>query len=245
MSKLIERFIGQTAIGTFDASAHQKRLIDARGADVFKFVDDFVRSRSAAADAITGATVTLVEAGAGETTVAYADVVGGVLRISADANDNDGANVQFAPEAFKLAAGFKYFYFGCRVKISEATQSDLFIGLAVTDTDLLGGVTDSIGFRKVDGETTLSVLVEKDSTETLVTAAANIGTAYRFLELVHDGTSLEAFVDGVSVGFIATTNLPNDEELRVSVHALAGAAAASVVCDVDLIRVIQIGGRAA
>lgn len=244
MSKLTERFIDQSHIGTFDLAAHRKRLIDARGPDVIKYIEDFNRSNSPSADTITGATVTLVEAGAGETTVAYADVVGGVLRISADANDNDGANVQLTPEMFKLAAGFAWWSLAVRMKISEATQSDFFVGLSVTTTDALAGVTDSIGFRKVDGSTAVSVVVEKDSTETTATAVASVGTGYRIYELVHDGSTLEAFVDGVSVGTVATTNLPNDEELKVVVQALAGAAAASLVVDIDYIRVIQVGGRA-
>jgi hypothetical protein len=226
----------------FDRSAHGKRLVKAIGPDVFEWTDDFVRSTLTAADAPLGATVTLVEGGGGETTVTYAYVAGGALLVTTDANENDGANIQFAGEAFKLT-GFSYWYFGCRVKVSDATQSDLFIGLSITATDILAGVTDSIGFRKVDGATTLSVVVEKDSSETTATAAASIGTSYKTLELVHDGSTLEAFVDDVSVGTVATTNLPNDEELRPSIHFLTGSANART-CYVDWMRIIQIGGRA-
>lgn len=237
--------IGQRIAGNLayiDKAAHLKRLIDAIGPDVFKFVDDFERSRLTAADALLGATITLVEAGAGETTIAYTDAAGGHLLITTDAADNDGANIQWSPEAFKLT-GFNYFYFGTRLKISDATQSDLFIGLAVTDTDILGGVTDSIGFIKVDAATTLSAYVNKNSTATTTTVASSIGTSFITLELVHDGTTLEAFVDGVSAGAIATTNLPDDEELRPSLHFLAGEAVAKT-CTVDWIRIVQIGGRA-
>lgn len=237
--------IGQRIAGNLvyvDRSAHLKRLIDAIGPDVIKFDEDFVKSPIDAADSILGATVTLVEAGAGETTVNVTDAAGGQLLVTTDAADNDGANIQWGGEAFKLAS-FSHFYFGTRLKISDATQSDLFIGLAVTDTDLLGGVTDSIGFRKVDGATTLTAIVEKDSTETLATVATSIGTSFIVLELVHDGSVLEAFVDGVSQGTIATTNLPDDEELRVSLHFLAGEAVAKT-CTVDWIKVYQIGGRA-
>jgi hypothetical protein len=237
--------IGQRIAGNLvyiDKSAHLKRVVGAVGPDVIEFFDDFTRSTLTGADAPLGATVTLVEGGAGETTIAHADAAGGQLLITTDAADNDGANIQWSPEAFKLAS-FNYFYFGTRLKVSDATQSDLFVGLAVTDTDLLGGVTDSIGFRKVDAATTLSVLVEKDSTETTAPAAATIGTSFITLELVHDGSTLEAFVDGASVGTVATTNLPDDEELRPSIHFLAGEAVAKTL-HVDWIRVVQIGGRA-
>src|SRR5690349_11233321 len=107
MSKLIDRFITPSNVGTFDTAAHRKRLIDARGPDVIKFFDDFVRNRLAGADDVLGATETLVEAGAGESTVTYADVAGGVLRITTDAADNDGVNLQWAPEAFKFS-GLRY-----------------------------------------------------------------------------------------------------------------------------------------
>lgn len=237
--------IGQRIAGNLvyiDKSAHLKRVVGAIGPDVFIFEDDFVRSSLTGADAPLGATVTLVEAGAGESTAAYTDAAGGALLLTTDAADNDGLNIQWSPEAFKLAS-FNYFYFGCRVKISDATQSDLFIGLAVTDTDILGGVTDSIGFIKVDGATTLSAYVNKNSTATTTTVASSIGTSYKILELVHDGTTLEAFVDGVSAGTIALTNLPDDEELRPTVHFLAGEAVVKT-CTIDWIRIVQIGGRA-
>ena len=227
----------------FDHAAHLKRLIRAIGPDVFTWEDDFVRSSLTGADALLGATVTLVEAGASESTVAFTDSAGGAILITSDANDNDGVNIQWNPEAFKLSS-FDYFYMGARLKVSEATQSDLFVGLSVTATDILGGVTDSIGFRKVDGATTLSALVEKDSTETVTTVASTIGTSYIVLELVHDGSGLEAFVNGVSAGAISTANFPDNEELSPAIHFLAGSAVAKT-CTVDWLRFIQIGGRAA
>lgn len=226
----------------FDFAAHQKRLISAIGPDVFAFDEDFVRSGISAADTWLAATSTLVEAGAGESTVAMTDAAGGQLLITTDANEDDGVNLQFSPEAFKLAS-FNYFYFGTRLKVSDATQSDLFIGLAVTDTTILGGVTDSIGFLKVDAATTLSAYVNKNSTATTTTVASTIGTSFITLELVHDGSVLEAFVDGVSAGTIATTNLCDDEELRPTVHFLTGEAVAKTLT-IDWIRIIQIGGRA-
>lgn len=226
----------------FDYSVHRKRLISAIGPDVFSFDEDFVRSGISAADTWLAATSTLVEAGAGESTVALTDAAGGHLLITTDAAEDDGVNLQFSPEAFKLT-GFDYFYFGTRLKVSDATQSDLFVGLSVTDTDILGAVTDSLGFLKVDGATTLSAYVNKNSTATTTTVASTIGTSFITLELVHDGSILEAFVDGVSAGAIATTNLCDDEEMRPSIHFLAGAAAAKTLT-VDWLRFIQIGGRA-
>jgi hypothetical protein len=153
--------------------------------------------------------------------------------------------MQALGECFNLAgAGIRALYFGARFKISDATQSDFFIGLCDTDTDILGGADDSIGFRKVDGSTAVSFVTEKGTSETTL-AAFTADTAYHVVEFYYDaiGLSLEVFVDGVSLGTVALTNLP-DEEQRVSIHFLAGEAVAKTMT-VDWVNVIQIGGRAA
>lgn len=223
---------------------HRKRIIDAIGSDVVKYIDDFVY---VPVDDTTGDptawTTTVVEAGASDTTVTSANVSGGALLITTDANENDGANLQLNGESFKLVSGVPL-YFGARVKMSDATQSDLFIGLAITDTDILGGVTDRIGFEKLDGSTDLKFMLEKDSTETLSAALATVANNTNlFLEFFYDGSGIEVFVDGVSVATPAVTNLPDDEELRVSLQFLAGSAGAKT-CTVDFIRCIQFGRAA-
>lgn len=212
---------------------------DAIGPNVVKFLDEFVNTPFDGADAPAAYTTTLVEAGAGETTVALkAGADGGTLLITTDAADNDGANIQAKGEAFKAVT--YPIYFGCRFKISEATQSDFFIGLAITDTDLLGGVTDAIFFQKVDGSTTMSFNLEKNSTTTSV----NYGTAiaadtWYTLEFFFDGTNVDWYVNGVLQTRPATTNLCDDEWLTPSVHVLTGQAVITTA-EVDYIRCIQI-----
>jgi hypothetical protein len=220
-----------------------KRLHDAIGPDVIKYVEDFVGS-GPATDATFDDdwTITRVEAGAGESTVAKGDAAGGIITITTDAADNDGINMQLLGESFKLVAG-NVMYFGIRLKASATTQNDFFVGLAITDTDILGGVTDRIGFEKLDGVTDVKAMLEKDSTETLSASLLTLDTSYHIYEFYLDAAgNVEFFIDGVSVATPATTNLPNDEELRVSIHALAGEAVAKTF-DVDWVRCIQIGGR--
>jgi hypothetical protein len=219
---------------------HLKSIVDAVGAGVVKYVNDFVALPASEAS-LGDWTVTLVEAGVGETTVTPGDSGNGVLLITTDAADNDGANLQLNGESFKLEAN-KPLYFGARIQaISDATQSDLFVGLAITDTDILGGVTDRIGFESLDGATALDFVVEKDSAETKVAGVATLADATAItLEFYWDGAALEAFVNGVSVATPALANLPNDEELRVSLQFLTGAAAAKT-CGVDWIRVFKFG----
>ncbi len=221
-------------------SGHRKRILDAIGPDVVKYVDDFVAG-GGADTAWNAWTVTRVEAGAGESTITSGDDGNGQMVLTTDQNENDGLNVQLLGESYKLMTG-KPLYYGVKVTLSEATQSDLFVGLAITDTDILGGVTDSIGFRKVDGSTDLTFVVEKDSAETVVAGLKTLvdATEY-FLEFYWDGAGLEVFVDGVSVATPAVTNLPDDEPLRVSKHFLAGAANAGITAKFDKVACIQFG----
>ena len=212
---------------------------DAFGPSVVKFIDEFVYTPFDGADNPAAYTVTLVEAGAGESTLALkAGADGGTLLITTDAAEDDGVNLQAKGEAFKPLT--YPIYFGCRFKISEATQSDFLIGLCITDTDLLGGVTDGVYIRKVDASTTMAFVLEKDSTET----STNYGTAvaadtwYKF-EFYFDGTNIDWYLNDTLQTRPVTTNLPNDEFLTPSVHFLTGAAAA-ITIEVDYLRAIQI-----
>lgn len=228
-----------------DKAGHLKRYVDAIGPDVIKYLNDFTRGPGVDAAVDNEWTVTRVEAGGGESTAALGDVAGGALVITTDANENDGINMQALGEAFAPAStGIRRLYFGARFKISDATQSDFFIGLSDTNTTILAAGDDLIGFRKVDGSTAVSFVTEKATVETTL-AAYTCDTGYHVVEFFYDAdsASLEVFVDGVSLGFVALTNLP-DEELRVSVHFLAGEAAAKTMT-IDWINVVQIGGRAA
>lgn len=228
-----------------DFGAHRKRVVEAFGPDVVKYLNDFVRGPGVDAAFDNDWTVTRVEGGAGESTVALADVSGGALLVTTDANENDGINMQALGEAFNLAAtGIRALYFGARFKISDATQSDFFIGLSDTNTTILAAGDDLIGFRKLDGSTAVSFVTEKATAETTL-AAFTADTGYHIVEFYYDSDvgTLEVFVDGASLGTVATTNLP-DEELRVSLHFLAGEAVVKTMT-VDWVNVIQIGGRAA
>src|SRR3990172_5444917 len=217
---------------------HRKRLVDAIGADVIKYLNDFTSGIHNSSETDLDWAVTRVEAGGGESTFAIIHGAGEIARIPTDANENDGINAQAIGEAFKLASG-NVLYFGARAKLSEATQLDFFLGLAITDTDILGGVTDRIGFEKLDGATAVKAMLEKDSTETLSGTLATADTNYHIYEFFFDGTNAEFFIDGVSVYVPSVTNLPDDEELRVSIHCLAGSANVRTM-DIDYVRCIQI-----
>jgi hypothetical protein len=217
---------------------HQNRIIDAWGPGTRKVIWG-PNAGTQSADALAGYTVTLVETGAGETTVAAATTVnGGALLITTDAAENDGANIQMLGEAFQPAAS-TLLYFGCKVQISDATQSDLLVGLCITDTDLLGGMTDGMYFRKPDGSTTLSAVLEQDSTETTGTAATVVADTDMYLEIVANGVTVDFYVDGTMLTQMAQTNVPDDELLTPSIHFLTGEAVAKT-CLIKELRAFRI-----
>lgn len=223
-------------------SSYEHRWLDAYGPAVTKVIEEFVQANFQADDSLAAWNTTLVETGAGETTLA---LVGGSatgeLLITTDAADNDGANVQAKGEAFILSGSLPC-YFGIRLKAGEATQSDFLVGLCITDTDLLQGMTDGVYFRKVDASTSVSFVVEQDSGET-ETAGVLVFAAdtYYVLEFVYDGMNVYAYVDGVLVATVAASNanFPNDEYLTPSFQFLSGNAFVETMT-IDWIRAIQI-----
>lgn len=220
--------------------ANRHRLVDAIGPNVVKYLEDFERSPLSAADSPLGWTVTLVEAGAGESTITCPDEVGGALLLTTDANENDGMNLQLDGESFELTSGQRAVYFGVRVKANEAAQSDWLAGLCITDTDLLGGMTDGVYFEKLDGSTGISAVTEKDSTETQTDSLATFAAdTYIELEFYWTSGQVKFYIDGVLVA-THTTNIPDDEQLTPSLQFLAGSAGAKTLTW-DWIRAIQIG----
>jgi len=96
----------------------------------------------------------------------------------------------------------------------------------ITDTALLGGMTDGIYFRKVDASASIAAVTEKNSTET---EAAEVGTLVAnttiILEFYFDGATVYFFVNGVQVA-AHTANIPDDEALTPSIEFLTGEAVA-------------------
>jgi hypothetical protein len=233
MTSLYSKWVNEQLV-FYDGTATQ-RWVDAVGPDVVKFLDDFTNTPFAAANSPAAYTTTLVNL---STVALEAGATGGVLLITTAGAENDGANVQAQGEAFLLASG-KECYFGAKVKISAATESDLLVGLCITNTALLGGMTDGVYFRKVDDGTTLTFVLEKNSSETSTSYGAISADTWYTLEFYFDGTNVDWYVNGVLQTRPVTTNLPNTEYLTPSVQVLTGAVA-SITGRVDWIRAIQI-----
>ena len=178
--------------------------------------------------------ITTVEAGAGNATEALADVDGGVLLITNDDADNDSDFFNKVGESFKMESGKKA-YFKARFAVSDATQSDFIIGLQITDTTPLD-VSDGIFFQKDDGDTNLDFHVEKDNTATIATAITTVAdNTYITVGFYYDGVDQVFYYAGTNsknptpLGQLATTNLPDDEELTISFGIQNGEAAAKTM----------------
>lgn len=171
-------------------------------------------------------TVTETQAGA---TQALADGDGGLLLLTNSAADNDLVSLQKVGESFRFASGKKLF-FEARFKVSDATQSDVVIGLQITDATPLD-VTDGVFFIKDDGSTSFALRVEKNNTATATTSVATLADdTFITLGFYYDGASaIEYSVNGVVKGTSVTTNLPDDEDMTVTFAIQNGEAAAKTM----------------
>ena len=177
-------------------------------------------------------TITTVELGAGSATEALTSADGGVLLLTNAAGDDDYDSLQWgAPyESYLYEAG-KDFFFKCRVKVSDATQTDMIVGLHITDTTPVAAITDGIYFLKSDGSTTVSLVVNKDSTATTTSAgtmADDTWTTLGFYYSAKDG-KFYIYKDNKLVGTSVNTNAPDDEEIALSFTIQNGEAVAKTM----------------
>lgn len=171
---------------------------------------------------------TITEIGAGGTSALGAGD-GGWLVLTTDALDNDAIQIQTTVATFLMEAG-KQAFFKARLKIEDATQSDMLIGLVLTDTTAFDN-TDGIFFQKDDGDTNLDFYCQLDTTTGRSSQAA-VGTiaddTFITLGWRYDGVDTAyAYIDDVLVAKISATStyLPN-AALAVTAAYRAGEAGA-------------------
>ena len=183
-------------------------------------------------------TITTTEAGTGSATEAVTSSAGGALLLTNAAGDNDLDFLQLKGESFKLSSSKKAF-FEARFKVSDATQSDVVMGLQITDTTPLA-VSDGVYFMKDDGDTNLDFHIEKDGTDTTTAAVTTLAddTFVTVGFFIDPNTSQVSYFIGEAepVG-VVNTNLPDDEELTVSFGIQNGEAAAKTMT-IDYVNVI-------
>jgi hypothetical protein len=207
-----------------------------------RYYNDFIFGQDyAAADW----TITTTEAGAGSATEALAtDEDNGALLITNDDADNDMDQLQQVQETWVIASGRKA-GFAAKFKVSDADNVDMILGLCITDTSLIAGLSDGVYFNIADGSTDLTLVAEKDSTATTLTSVATMADdTYVEVGFHYDGNStITAFTrdsdtDGWGKKGTITTNLPDNENLCISIALQNGEAAAKSMT-IDYIDVRQ------
>ena len=171
------------------------------------------------------------------------DAAGGTLLLTNTAVDDNAQQIAGRSEAFKLAAG-KTLWFEARVKISDATESDLIVGLVADGEDMTGVAdnrfADGIGFFKADGATALQFGASKDGTDT--GANTNVGTVttgWHVIGFRVDGlTSATPYFDGVAGTPISATFC--DDEALCPIAMVRNGAAAAKTLEVDYVKVVQL-----
>jgi hypothetical protein len=219
---------------------HRNRWVDAIGSNVTKYIHESWMNSITTVDP-PGWTATVVEVGTGTTEWDALPAEHGSTVITPAANENDGGSYQLLGDAFKFATD-NYVYAHVTLEELDADQSDTFFGFAVTDTAILAGVTDRIGFESLDSSASLAFLVEKNSTQTSSAAQGTLVDATALeVEMLYDGPAgvLYGYIDGVRVTSPALTNLPDDVNMRLSIEHLTGEAVANTLKMTGL-RAIQI-----
>lgn len=240
---------------------HQCRIIDALGASVVKYLNDFVALPS---DDTTGnpSEWKVQSDTAADAITLPASLTGGVLNIAVGGAGNDETYMQLggariatsAPFVIGGAAGVansKPLYFGVRAKALEHAATSVFVGLAeegVAAADFLAddsGVIadkDFVGFNiLVASAAAWNVTWRKNgqAVKALAAAAVNADDWHTF-EFYYDGaTTVTFWVDGTAHATQATTTaatFPGAEEMA-PVFAIKGQAAKNL--QIDWLRVVQ------
>ena len=244
MANVIGRRFGGNLVYV-NAGSHLMSVVDAIGPDVVKF-DFNPWTMGVQAEAGTGTdslafTTTVVEAGSGTSELASSNTAGILARLICAANENDGISLQAVGENFEFTSNQSMVYFGIEIASNDADQSDVLAGLCITDTTLLGGMTDGVYMESVDGSATASNVTEKDSSETQTDSVGTLTDAgFHTLEFFFDGSSVYFFFDGTQNSTIHTANIPDDEALTPSLEYLTGEAVANTL-DIRRWSAFQIG----
>jgi len=219
------------------------RWYNAYGSGVCKYLQEFV---ALPVDDATHAPLDFTNTLTGASTAEVTDFAGGALLITSAGAEDDGYRLQLGHASTGVGRNFNFiaqypFYFGINLAVSNASETDFFVGLAVTDTDALGAVTDGIYFRKVDGDTNVYFVAEKNSVESATAVLTMMGAQYRTFEIYYDGITAFHYVDNALTGSISRLDphFPNDELMRLTIEFLTGSADVRTMT-IDWVKILQI-----
>ena len=236
----------------FYAAGYRQRWLNAVGPNVIKF--EMPRCGGTFDNATgdpTWGTCTIVEAGlGGSTTQVAGDARGKGLKVVTDNADYDALNLQAHGAVFQFSVN-RPLYFGAKVELADATNTDMYVGLCTTRTAVFTAAAHTIhastqshaGFYKLDAGTATKYIGEKAGTASS-SSAATMDTSAHIYEMYWDGPSSLAngrityWVDGSRVGQVTTSNITTGV-LRPTFVFRTGNSFAET-CYVHWMRAIQI-----
>ena len=204
------------------------RWYDVYGPNCVKWVLDMITLAQDASANPAGYTTT--EAGT-NTVPLEQSTDQGTLLFTTGGTENNGIQIQPLGEAFSFASQYPA-YFGIKFQNNDVDQSDILVGLAITDTSAIVAVSDGIYFRTVDESAILNFVLEKNNVESSSAAATLADDTWITAEFFYDGAdTITAYIDGIEVAAIARTDasFPNDEHLTPIVAILTGETAAQTL----------------
>ena len=242
---------------------HQCRIIDAYGATVCKYLNDF--THFAADDTTRNPSEWLWASDtATDSVTLVASVTGGVMQLATGAGDNNETYIQLgsiasatnAPWVIGGAAGVanqKPLYCGARVKALEHADMGVFVGLAEEGaaagnflTDASGALADKdcVGFNILTATPAAWNITWRNAGQAVqaVTAVAVNADDWHIFEFYYDGaTTVTFWVDGVAHATQATTTaatFPGAEEMAPILAVKTGEAVLKRI-QIDWLRVVQ------
>ncbi len=183
----------------------------------------------------------------GANTVAIQDGNGGIITLLTAGADDDEVQLQKVAANFSVESWLfdpdKRFFIEILATLSEVILSEFLIGLAITDTTLLGGHSDGISFRKGETAGDVTLVAEKDSVEVSGDVGTIVDATPFRLQAYYDGQGSDGRLYGALDGTVGSfsepdVSFPDDEELTISFAIRAGEAAGKTLT-MDRIVVIQ------
>ena len=204
--------------------------------DYVTYFNDFLESRDYTAGDWTVTSVD-TNSDSGATRGLAADELNGALAIVTNDNALDSESLQQDEEIWKLESG-KKLWMEANVKVDDADQTSAFIGLGVTDTTPLD-TSDRVGFQIDDESGSILCKSEKDSTETSTDSGVDlVDDTYAKVGFAWNGSNTVEFYVNRQLVATHTANIPDNENLAITLHIKNGDAAASTL-SVDYILVCK------
>lgn len=207
--------------------------------DYTVFFDDFLASVNDA----TNQWIVVKDAGA-TALVGTGDLENGAMVLtSAATTDDDGASIQRAETTFLVKSG-KKLWFEARVKVSDADQGEMFIGLAdnfATDPEavIVDGIS-RVGFELQDGSANIYTVQDNDTAVTRVDSGKDAADdTYVRLGFRTDGGSIRYYVNRALVGTVAIASANAAITLGPAFMHLSGNASGTHTAHCDYIMVCQ------